>query len=142
MTDQELISLLTGILMPLLIAAVMQRQWPDWLRMAATYSVVFIVSLFSAWFLETMDLGSMEPRTVIRQFLIIAASSHAAFKALWQPTGITTAIEEKTSAAIEPAPAVEPVPQGESLSIRASREKPYTLIVNDIEYVRADRMSQ
>ena len=140
MSDQELISLLTGILMPLLIAAVMQRAWPDWLRMSITYAVVFIVSLFSAWFLETLELGSMEPRTVVRQFLIIAASSHAAFKALWQPTGVTTAIEAKTSTPEAPPHIDDPVPPGQFLTIRASREKPYRLIVNGQEYVRVDQV--
>ena len=93
MTDNiEMWSLVVGFFLPLGIAVVQQVKWSNGLRSI----VAFVICAIAA--AGTVAIaGDLTGKTWITSALLILVSAIATYKMLWQNTGVTTWIEERTS---------------------------------------------
>lgn len=96
MTDADLIALVLGILLPLAIAVIQQRAWPDWARALVAFGIYFLATALTMWFVGTFG-DPTSVREWVRTFLTIFATAYGSFKLAWQPSGLTARIERATT---------------------------------------------
>jgi hypothetical protein len=106
MGNAELASTFVGVLLPALIATVVQAKWPSWVKgiVAALSSIA--VGLFIAWL-----TGDLTGKSWLQSALIVFGAAQAAYKFWWLPTGIGPAIEKATSPEAKPEDVVDDKPK-------------------------------
>lgn len=91
MTNLQMWSLIVGTLLPLVVAVVQRRTWPDWLRSAIMVAVSALAAAGTAYF-----QGDLTGRRFVEAGLVIIVATIATYQGLWKPTGVAPAIEAKT----------------------------------------------
>lgn len=88
--------MLTGFFSPLAIAVIQQSRWSPRTQSLVAFGFYLAVATVTAWL-----QGIFTTTGVIVAVLVVFISAGNSYKLLWQPTGVTAAIEAATS----PAPA-------------------------------------
>lgn len=86
------LSALVGALLPTVVAVVNQPRWPAWGRALATALVCVV-----AGFVAALSAGDLTGKTWLESAGVVFAAALVAYHAYWKPSGITTAIEQKTA---------------------------------------------
>lgn len=94
MTTVELWSLLLGTFLPLLVAVIQQRKWPDWVRVLVTVVISIIVGIGNVAVQGQLEFDNS---AWVKNVLLVLLAAVAAFKGIWQPSRVTDKIEAKTS---------------------------------------------
>ena len=97
MTDADLIGGVLAVFLPLAIAVIQRKAWPDWLRTLVAYAVYVVATALTMWFTTAMGDPPVDARAWLRLFLVILATAYTSFKLVWQTTGVTKAIEKATT---------------------------------------------
>ena len=92
LNDAALWSLVIGSLLPMVIAFFQQPQWSDQVRSIVTPIVCVVVAVATVWI-----NGQFDTANLVRTFLIIFLSAQLTYRTYWRPSGITKAIEDRTS---------------------------------------------
>ena len=90
--DPEAISLIVGIVMPLIITIIKQAGLERWVNFAITIIVCAIAGGLTAW-----ACGRLDPANVLGSIAAVFAASQAVYAAYWKGSDIEAEVNEKTS---------------------------------------------
>lgn len=82
----------TGIVMPLVVATVIQSKWPGWLK-----GIAVILSTLGVAVVDTFTTGQLTGKTFLENAVIIFTAAIAAYTMFWKPTGIASKVESVTN---------------------------------------------
>jgi hypothetical protein len=91
-SNHVLASALVGALMPAAIALVTQRDWA-----AEAKGLVAAALCLAAGALVAFTQGALDPTDLLRSFLIVFTLAQILYQTFWKPSGISPAIEARTS---------------------------------------------
>ena len=92
--DQDLVmwSLVVGFFTPVVVAVIQQPKWNNGARAVVTFLFCVIVGAI------TVSIeGRITEQRLTSSILLILVTAISTFKGLWQPSGVSPKIEEKTS---------------------------------------------
>jgi VIT1/CCC1 family predicted Fe2+/Mn2+ transporter len=96
MTDAERWAFIVGFFLPVAIAVIQQAGWSERVRAVVAFLACVVAGLGTAYFGGDLS-GSVDPRSVISDVLIVLVTAISTYKAFWKPTGVAPAVEEATS---------------------------------------------
>lgn len=83
---------LVGFLLPHAIALVNQQHWGPRLKAAVAFAACAAAGTLTSYL-----AGALTPGDIVLSALTIFGAAQVSYQQLWRPTGITTAIEQKTT---------------------------------------------
>jgi len=92
MTNLMMWSLIVGFFMPPVQAVIQQTNWSSQLRAGVNFVACAVAGAGVAFF-----QGDLNFERWIESALVVLVTTIAVYKGTWKPTGISPAIEEKTS---------------------------------------------
>jgi len=93
MDKLQLWSLISGSVIPLVLAFIQQPKWSDQIRSLVTFAFSLLVGFLNVWL--NGDLASAADWTSAILIVLIAAIS--TYKGFWKPTQIAPKVEQATS---------------------------------------------
>lgn len=93
MSKLEMWALVVGFLLPPVLALVQQTQWSDRLRSV----VAFVACLIAGAGTVYVQQEEWDWSDWMSTSLVVLVTAVATFRNFWKPTGISTAIEQKTN---------------------------------------------
>lgn len=96
MTDADLLGGVLSILLPLAIAVIQRRAWPDWARTLVAFGCYLAATALTMWFVGALGQPATA-RAWVRTFAVVFMGAYSAFKLVWQPTGLVQQIERATT---------------------------------------------
>lgn len=96
MTDTDIVNVVTGSLLPLLIAVIQRKSWSDQLRFTVALVVYVATATFSALFLGDVGGNGLDWRGWIRAFAPIFIAAVTSFQLVWKRT-LASTIERATT---------------------------------------------
>lgn len=84
--------LLTGTVLPLVIALVNQRKWSSGAK-----AVIAAVVCLGGAVAVCLHAGAVDPKDIAGAAIIVITVAKALYEGFWKPTGIAPAIEGATS---------------------------------------------
>lgn len=84
-------SMLVGVFLPLIIAAVNRTMWPGAVKL-----VVSALLCVFASFVTVYLVGQWNGRDVVGSLILVATFSYASYHWAWKPSGVAPAVERAT----------------------------------------------
>jgi membrane associated rhomboid family serine protease len=92
MDNPEAISLIVGIVMPLVITIIKQAGLERWVNFAITILVCAAAGTLTAW-----ACGQLNPANILGSIAAVFAASQAVYAAYWKGSDVESEVNEKTS---------------------------------------------
>lgn len=96
MTDSQIAAVVTGTLMPWLIAVVQQRRWPDEVRYAVAFAAYLAATVFVYFFANSTSFDGLDWRGFVRLFAPMFIAGVSSFQLLWKRS-VAPVIEDATT---------------------------------------------
>lgn len=84
-------TVIVGILLPLVIAAINRTAWTSPLKAVSALLVCVVAAAGELFFKGQFSMGNLAQNGVAVFFMVVTT-----YKGFWQPTGIASAIETRT----------------------------------------------
>lgn len=93
MSNAAMWALIVGFFMPVIIAVLQQRHWPDGLRAVVT----FVACIVAAVGTVLIQHGGWSWHDWVATTLLILVTAIATYHGLFKPTGVAPSVEASTS---------------------------------------------
>ncbi len=97
MNDQQMWSLLLGVVLPPVAAIVMQPKWSSATRAVVSVAICLLIGAGQVFFDANEKLDAVTAQGVVHAFLLVLVAAQAAYRGIWQHLPVTHAIENATS---------------------------------------------
>jgi hypothetical protein len=91
-------ALIAGVLTPILVSLVQQPRWSEGLRAIVALAVAVVVGVLTV----LANGGFADASGSLGVIALVLVASNTAYKTFWKPTGVSPAIEAKTSPGNQP----------------------------------------
>lgn len=92
MTNSELWPLMVGVVMPIIVALVVQTQWGSCAKSIVAVLICSLGGYGTAYF-----TGQLDGKDVARDIMLVIIATKTFYSAFWKPTGICDVIENATT---------------------------------------------
>lgn len=92
LSDQLLFSTILGAILPLLIAAIVQRRWSKAVKATVALIVCAVGGVGVAYYQGVLDAGNIG-----RSIMLVAIAAKSLYESFWKPTGVAGSIEAATT---------------------------------------------
>ena len=92
MSNPEAISLIVGIVIPLVITIIKQAGLERWVNFVITILVCTAAGTATAW-----ACGQLDPANILGSIAAVFAASQAVYAAYWKGSDVEAEVNEKTS---------------------------------------------